>query len=103
MKNITANQLAFKKSLSNIEQMTLKNIMFNFIGRPDNGVDDVLPLEYTQTVFAKMESPLDSNFLIDNNATFRFVTLTQENQIVIGFLDYNFELNFRILSLEERL
>ncbi|KQL19251.1 hypothetical protein [Cytobacillus solani] len=103
MKNITANQLAFKKSLSNIEQMTLKNIMFNFIGRPDNGVDDVLPLEYTQTVFAKMESPLDSNFLIDNNATFRFVTLTQENQIVIGFLDFNFELNFRILSLEERL
>ncbi|WP_165571658.1 hypothetical protein [Cytobacillus praedii] len=53
MKNITANQLAFKKSLTNIEQMTLKNIMFNLIGRPDNGLDDVIPLEYAETVFAK--------------------------------------------------
>lgn len=103
MKNITANQLAFKKRLSNIEQMTLKNIMFNFIGRPDNGIDDVLSLEYTDSVFAKMESPLDSNFMVGNNATFRFVTITEENQIVIGFLDSNSELKFNILSLEERL
>ncbi|MBS4189005.1 hypothetical protein KHA94_02090 [Bacillus sp. FJAT-49705] len=103
MKEVTASQLAFKKNLSIIEQMTLKNIIFNWIGRPDNGLNDVLPLEYTETVFAKMESPLDTNFIIENTKTFRFVTLTEENQIVIGFLDSNFELKIRILSLEERL
>lgn len=103
MKEVTVNELVFKKSLSTIEQMSLKNIMYNFIGRPDEGLEDILPLEYTENVFANMELPQDIKFMINNNETLRFVTLTEDNQIVLGYLNSNEELNFKILFLEDRL
>lgn len=103
MKEVTVNQLVFKRSLSTIEQMSLKNIMYNFIGSPDEGLEDILPLKYTESVFAKLELPKDTNFMIHNNETLRFVTLTEDNQIVIGCLNSNCELKFNVLFLEDRL
>ncbi|MEH7342771.1 hypothetical protein V7122_02605 [Bacillus sp. JJ1532] len=101
MKEVTANKLVFKKSLSIIEQMKLKDFMFKWLDRPEKGIDDILPLEYTQSVFAKMETPSDTNFMTEGDETLRYVTLTEDNQIVIGVLDANDELKFRILYLED--
>ncbi|MGX2959472.1 hypothetical protein JNUCC23_09410 [Peribacillus sp. JNUCC 23] len=103
MKEVTVDKLTFKGNLSIIEQMSLKDIMFKWLGRPVEGIDDILPLEYTQSVFAKMETPPDTNLTIEGGEIFRYVTLTEDNQIVIGILDSNYELKFRILYLEERL
>ncbi|MGE8080875.1 hypothetical protein [Peribacillus loiseleuriae] len=103
MKEVTVDKLVFKENLSIIEQMSLKDIMFKWLGKPEEGIDVVLPLEYSQTVFAKMETPPETNLMIERGETFRYVTLTEDNQIVIGVLDTNYELKFRIFYLEERL
>ncbi|KAB2328751.1 hypothetical protein F7731_24300 [Cytobacillus depressus] len=101
MKEVTIDKLVFKKSLSIIEQMKLKDIMFKWLDRPEEGIDDILPLEYTQTVFAKMETPSDKNFMTEGDETLRYITITEDNQIIIGVLDANNELKFRILNLED--
>lgn len=86
-----------------IEQYSLKDFMFKWLGSPDEGLDDLLPLKYTDQVFAKMETTLETKIKIQGDETFRYVTITEDNQIVIGGLDTNQELKFRIVSLEERL
>ncbi|MDM5212475.1 hypothetical protein QUF94_13640 [Peribacillus sp. NJ4] len=103
MKEITIDKLIFKNHLSMIEQYSLKDFMFKWLGSPDEGLDDFLPLKYTDEVFAKMETTLETKIKIHDDETFRYVTITEDNQIVIGGLDSNQELKFRILSLEERL
>ncbi|WHY59229.1 hypothetical protein [Peribacillus simplex] len=103
MKEITVDKLIFKDHLSMIEQYSLKDFMFKWLGSPEEGLDDLLPLTYTDQVFAKMETTLETKIKIHGEETFRYVTITEDNQIVIGGLDSNQELKFRIVSLEDRL
>jgi hypothetical protein len=92
LKEITIDKLIFKNHLSMIEQYSLKDFMFKWLGSPEEGLDDLLPLTYTDQVFAKMETASETK-----------IKITEDNQIVIGGLDPNQELKFRIVSLEERL
>ena len=39
-----------------IEQYSIKDFLFRWVGEPTEGLDDFLPLEYTENVFAKMEA-----------------------------------------------
>jgi hypothetical protein len=98
LKTVKVDKLKFRKSLSIIEQVTLKNILFKWIivSKPMNEF-----LEYTEDVFAKMEISAETNLLILNSLRFRYITLTEDNQIVIGFLNADQELNHTILSLDE--
>jgi hypothetical protein len=41
--------------------------------------------------------------LINGSEHFRYATITESNQLVIGFLDSNNELKHRVLSLDEVL
>ncbi|WP_162990377.1 hypothetical protein [Mesobacillus foraminis] len=95
------DKLSFKKSLTMIEQFAIKDFFFKWVGRPIEGLDDFLPLEYTEDVFAKLEAKAETCFFINENEKFRYVTLTEANQIVIGLSDSNQELKHRILYLDE--
>jgi hypothetical protein len=101
LKTITVDKLTFKKKLTMIEQFAIKDILFKWVGRPIEGIDDFLPLEYTESVFAKLEAKQATPLLMNVDEQFRYVTITEENQIVIGMLDSNQELKHRILSLDE--
>jgi hypothetical protein len=101
LKTITVDKLTFKKKLTMIEQFAIKDILFKWVGRPIEGIDDFLPLEYTDSVFAKLEAKQATPLLMNEDEQFRYVTITEENQIVIGMLDSNQELKHRILSLDE--
>ncbi|MBT2659401.1 hypothetical protein J7E81_30205 [Bacillus sp. ISL-18] len=103
MKTVSVHKLAFKKHLSMIEQFSIKDFLFKWVGRPPEGLDDILPLEYTESVFAKMEAKQGTSYLINEDERFRYATITEDNQIVIGILDSNEELTHRILSLDEVL
>jgi len=103
LKTVTVDKLLFKKRLSMIEQFTIKDILFKWVGGPTEGLDDFLPLEYTESVFAKMEAKQVTTFLINGDEHFRYATITEDNQIVIGVLDSNKELTHRIISLDEVL
>ncbi len=84
-----------------IEQYTLKDFLFKWVGEPTEGLDDFLPLEYTESVFAKMEAKQVTTFFINGDEHFRYATITEDNQIVIGVLDSNEELKQKIISLDE--
>ncbi|MDN3018978.1 hypothetical protein PH210_22660 [Paenibacillus sp. BSR1-1] len=101
MKTVLVNKLKFKKNLSMIEQFAIKDFLFQWVGQPTEGLDDFLPLDYTDDVFAKLEAKQESSFLINGDEHFRYVTITEDNQIVIGYLDSNKELKHRIISLDE--
>ncbi|WP_045515847.1 hypothetical protein [Neobacillus niacini] len=103
MNTVTVDKLTFKKTLSMIEQFSIKDFLFKWVGRPPEGIDDFLPLEYTEYVFAKMEAIPEIAFVINGNEHFRYATITEANQMVIGFLDSNNELKHRVLSLDEVL
>jgi hypothetical protein len=101
LKTVTVDKITFKKHLSMIEQYSLKNFLFKWLGNPEQGLDGSLTLEYTQDVFAKLESTVKTDLLQEEHL--RYVTLTEDNQIVIGVLDINSELQHRILYPDERL
>ena len=103
MKTVCVSQLSFKKSLSMIEQRSLKDYVSRWQNCPEEKLDDILPLEYTEDVFGKLESKPENEFIIHNNEYFRYITLTEDNQIIIGVLDSNKCLLHRILSLDELL
>jgi hypothetical protein len=103
LNTVTVDKLAFKTKLSMIEQFAIKDFLFKWVGRPPEGIDDILPLEYSEYVFAKMEAILEMAFVINGNEHFRYATITEANQMVIGFLDDNNELKHRVLSLGEVL
>ncbi|WP_160724105.1 hypothetical protein [Bacillus sp. USDA818B3_A] len=103
MKAVLVNELTFKKKLSNIEQFSIKDFLFRWVGEPAEGIDDFLPLVYTESVFAKMEAKQETALLINGDEHFRYATITEDNQIVIGVLDSEEELKHRILSLDELL
>ncbi len=103
MNTITVDKLTFKKKLSMIEQFAIKDFLFKWVGRPPEGIDDFLPLEYSEYVFAKMEAIQEKAFVVKGNEHFRYATITEANQMVIGFLDSNNELKHRVLSLDEVL
>jgi hypothetical protein len=103
LKTVTVDKLTFKKTLSMIEQFAIKDFLFKWVGSPTEGLDDFLPLEYTESVFAKMEAKQSTVLLIEGDEYFRYATLTEDNQIVIAVLDSNEELKHRIISLDERL
>jgi hypothetical protein len=102
MKTVTVDKLRFKKHLSEIEKISLKKFLFTWIGSSPKGLDDFFRLEYTEDVFAKMEKTAnDTDLLISGDDYFRYITVTEDNQIVIGVLDSNSELKFRIISPDE--
>jgi hypothetical protein len=101
LNTVTVDKLTFKKSLSMIEQFAIKDFLYKWVGRPEEGIDDFLPLEYSEYVFAKMEAIQERAFIINGNEHFRYATITDADQLVIGFLDYNNELKHRVLSLGE--
>ncbi|MFE4707628.1 hypothetical protein [Peribacillus simplex] len=98
MISVTVDKLKFKKQLSVNEQITLKDFLYTWVGSSSKGFDDFFHLEYTVDVFAKMEKPTnDTDLLISDDDYFRYITLTEDNQIVIGVLDMNSELKHRII------
>lgn len=101
MKTVSVNKLKFKKNLSMIEQYAIKDFLYKWVGQPTEGLDDFLPLDYTGDVFAKLEAKQETAFLINRDEHFRYATITEDNQIVIGVLDSNKELKHRIISLDE--
>jgi hypothetical protein len=101
LKAATVDKLVFKEKLSTIEQLTLKAILFKWVGEPTEGLDDFLPLEYIEHDFAKMKAKEETDLLIQGDQLFRYVTLTENNQIVIAVLDSNKKLKHRIISLDE--
>ena len=101
LKTVTVDKLIFKEKLSTIEQLSLKAILFKWVGEPTEGLDDFLPLEYIEHEFAKMKVKEETDLLIQGDQQFRYVTLTENNQIVIGVLDSNEELKHSIISLDE--
>ena len=103
LKTVPINKLTFKKHLSMIEQFSIKDFLFRWVGEPTEGIDDFLPLEYTSSVFAKMEAKQGTVLLMNGDELFRYATITEENQIVIGLLDSNEELQHKIISLDELL
>ncbi len=103
MGTVLVDELQFKKKLSKIEQFAIKDLLFKWVGEPQEGLDDFLPLEYTEDVFAKMETKLVPGLLINGDELFRYATITEANQIVIAVSDQNEELKHRIISLDELL
>jgi hypothetical protein len=103
VKTVSVDKLTFKKKLSMIEQFAIKDFLFKWVGEPTEGIDDFLPLKYTESVFAKMEAKQVAALLINGDEHFRYATITEDNQIVIGVLDSNEELKHRIISLNEVL
>ncbi|ALC91641.1 hypothetical protein AM500_19005 [Bacillus sp. FJAT-18017] len=103
MKSITVDKLKFKKELSMIEQITLKDFLYTWVRGLSKGLDnDFFHLEYTVDVFAKMEKTTnDTDLLISDEYYFRYITITEDNQIVIGILDRNLELQHKIISIQE--
>ena len=101
LKAATVDKLIFKEKLSTIEQLSLKAILFKWVGEPTEGLDDFLPLEYIEDDFAKMKAKEEKVLLIQGDQQFSYVTLTENNQIVIAVLDSNKELKHSIISLEE--
>ena len=101
LKTVTVDKLIFKEKLSTIEQISLKAILFKWVGEPTEGLDDFLPLEYIEDDFAKLKAKEETDLLIQGDQQFRYVTLTENNQIVIGVLDSNKELKHSIVSLDE--
>jgi hypothetical protein len=102
MKTITVDKLRFKKQLSEIEKISLKNFLISWKGCSARGMDDFNHLEYTEDVFAKMENTKsEHNMLISGGDLFKYITITENNQIVIGVLNSNSELIFRIISPDE--
>ncbi|MEH6995074.1 hypothetical protein V7075_20580 [Neobacillus drentensis] len=100
LNTITVDKLRFKKTLTMIEQFTLKDFLIQWGGYPTEGIAD-LSLVYSENVFGKMEAQQEKALLINGDENFRYVTITEENQIVIGILDSNKELKHRIVSLDE--
>ncbi|PLT27626.1 hypothetical protein [Peribacillus deserti] len=101
MKTITADQLKFKKQLSMIEQMTLKDFLHKWVYSRKQRLAAYFEVKYTEYVFAKMENTVEETDLVNSDERFRYITLTTDNQIVMGFLDSNSELEHRIISMEE--
>jgi hypothetical protein len=101
LKTVTVDKLIFKEKLSTIEQLSLKAILFKWVGEPTEGLDEFLPLEYIEHYFAKKKAKEETDILIQGDQPFRYVTLTENNQIVIAVLDSNKGLKHRIISLDE--
>ncbi|MFE4075765.1 hypothetical protein [Peribacillus sp. YIM B13477] len=102
MINVTVDKLKFKKQLSMLEQITLKDFLYTWVGSSSKGLDNFFHLEYTEDVFAKIEKMTnDTDLLISDDEYFRYITLTEDNQFVIGVLDMNSELKHRIISLDK--
>ncbi|MBS4214664.1 MULTISPECIES: hypothetical protein [Neobacillus] len=101
MKTVSVNELKFKKNLTMIEQFSIQDFLFRYIRQTAEEIDDILKLEYSENVFAKMEAKLEPVILINGDEQFRYVTITEDNQIVIGVLDSNKELKHSIIFLDE--
>ena len=85
-----------------LEQITLKDFLYTWLCSSSKGLDDFFHLEYTVDVFAKMEKTTnDTDLLISDDDYFRYITVTEDNQIVRGVLDMNSELKHRIISLDK--
>jgi len=102
MKTVTVDKLQFKKHLSLIEQITLRDFLYIWVGGSTKRLDDFFKIEYTEDVFSKMEKTSnDIDLLIFDDYYFRYITVTEDNQIVIGVLDMNSELKHKIISPDE--
>jgi hypothetical protein len=101
VKTVSVNELKFKKNLTMIEQFSIQDFLFKYIRQTTEEIADILKLEYSENVFAKMEVKLEPAIIINGVEQFRYVTITEDNQIVIGVLDSNKELKHRIIFLDE--
>lgn len=101
MKTVSVNELKFKKNLTMIEQFSIQDFLLKYIRQTTEEIADILKLEYSENVFAKMEANLEPVIFINGDEQFRYVTITEDNQIVIGVLDSNKELKHRIIFLDE--
>ena len=101
MISVTVDTLVFKKQLSMIDQYVIKDLLFIWLGEPTDGIDELLPLDYTEEIFAKMEAKQKTTFQVNNDGYFRYATITEANQLVIAVLDVNQELKHHILSLND--
>lgn len=99
MKEVSVDQLKFKITLSMIEQNAIKDLLFKWVGQPT----EEIPLAYTESVFAKMEAKHGTALRINVEDQFRYATITEDNQFVIGVLDSNEVLIHRIVSIDEVL
>ena len=72
MKTVTVDKLIFKEKLSTIEQLSLKAILFKWVGEPTEGLDDFLPLEYIEHDFAKMKAKEETVLLIQGDEQFSY-------------------------------
>jgi hypothetical protein len=48
-----------------------------------------------------MEAKQETSFLINGDDHFRYATITEDEQFVIGVLNWNKELKHRIISLDK--
>ena len=90
--------LIFKKQLTMIDQYVIKDLLFKWLGEPTEGIDELLPLEYTDDEFARLEAKQITTFRVNSDDYFRYATITEANQLVIAVLDVNKELKHHILS-----
>ncbi|PLS17715.1 hypothetical protein CVD28_10840 [Bacillus sp. M6-12] len=100
MKTVTVDKLTFKNELSIIEQNSLTEVLFKLLGKQAAGLDNFLSLEYKKDVFAKMEHTAGTDLIIQRDQYFRYITLTEDNQIVAGLLDSDKELVHTILYID---
>lgn len=85
-----------------IEQFVIKDFLYRWVGEPTEGIDDFLPLEYTECFFAKMEAKQLTVLIINGDEEhFKYAALTEANQIVIAVLVSNEGLKHRIISLDK--
>lgn len=67
-----------------------------------NEVDNMQLNKTYDQVFKKLLKSWEKlDLLISDDYYFRFITGTEDNQIVIGVLDMNLELKYKIISLDE--
>jgi hypothetical protein len=104
LKALSVDMLTFKKKLTMIEQFVIKDFLFRWVGEPTEGIDDFLPLEYSESCFAKMEAKQLTVLIINGDEEhFRYAALTEADEIVIAVFVSNEGLKHRMISLDEVL
>ncbi|WP_026696156.1 hypothetical protein [Peribacillus kribbensis] len=102
MKTYTKNTLAFKSKLSTIEQNSVTDFINKWAGSPASEIEGTFLLTYVEDETARLETA-EGAFHLPGGEELKYITLTEENQIVIGVLNSDRELVHRILYLDERL
>ncbi|WP_409300862.1 hypothetical protein [Peribacillus sp. SCS-155] len=103
MKIVSIQDVTINQHLSIIEQVSLKDVLYKWAGSTVQRLNESFPLEYKEDGFARLEVISGTEFVVPGNLICQYITLTTENQIVIGILDEDDQLKHGILSLDEIL